>query len=79
MNKKISWFHAQCATVLPGPQTVWGEQGLGKQTLVQIQTNHVTSSEEAHHHTQRIEAQVTDGKVVRPPSAHTNKKQEVDS
>lgn len=64
--------------VLPGPQAAWGEQGLDQQTLVHIQTNHVTSREEAHHHTQCVETQVTDGKVARPPCAHANEKQEVD-
>lgn len=68
----------QHAAVLPGPQTVWGEQGLGQQTLVQVQTNHVTSREEAHHHTQSIETQVTDGKVACPPRTHADEKQEVD-
>lgn len=63
---------------LPGPQTVGGEQGLGQQTLVQIQTNHVTRSEEAHHHTQGIESQVTNGKVASPPRAYSNEKQEID-
>lgn len=57
---------------------MWGEQGLSQQTLVQVQANHVASSEEAHHHTQRIEAQVADGKVVCPPRADTDEKQEVD-
>lgn len=73
-------MHTPCAThsALPGPQTVRGEQGLGQQALVQVQTHHVAGSEEAHHHTQCIETQVTDGKVVRPPRAHADEKQEVD-
>lgn len=37
----------------------------------------MASSEEAHHHTQRIETQVADGKMTCPPSANTNEKQEV--
>lgn len=55
-----------------------GEQGLGQQTLVQVETNHVTTGEEAHHHTQRVETQVADGKVARPPRAYADEKQEVD-
>lgn len=70
--------HAPCAGVSPGPQEVWGEQGLGQQTLVHVQTNHVTSSEEAHHHAERIESQLADGKMARPPRAHANEKQKVD-
>ncbi len=65
-------------SVLPGPQTVGGEQSLGHHTLVQVQTNQVTRGEEAHHDTQCIEAQVTDGKVARPPGAYADEKQEVD-
>lgn len=63
---------------LPGPQTVGGEQGLGQQTLVQVQTNQVSRGEEAHHHAQCVKTQVTDGEVTSPPGAHANEKQEVD-
>lgn len=51
----------QQAPVLPGPQAVWGEQGLGQQALVKVQADHVTASEKAHHNTQGIEAQMADG------------------
>lgn len=60
--------------VLPGPQTVGGEEGLGQQILVKVQANHVTRSEEAHHHAQCIETKVTDGKVAGPPRAYTDEK-----
>lgn len=66
------------ATVLPGPQAVGREQSMGQHTLVQVQTNHVTRSEEAHHHTHCIETQVADGKVARPPRAHADEEQKVD-
>lgn len=63
---------------LPGPQTVGRKQGLGQQTLVQVQTNQVSRGKEAHHHTQCVKTQVTDGEVTSPPGAHANEKQEVD-
>lgn len=66
------------AAVSPGPQAVRGEQGLSQQTLVQVQTNHVSRGEEAHHDAKRIEPQVADGKVTRPPCAYADEKQEVD-
>ena len=47
-------------------------------TLVQIQTDHVTGSEEPHHDTQRVEPQGADGKVTRPPCAQTNEENKVD-
>jgi len=48
-------------------------------TLVEIQTDHVTCTEEAHHHTQRVEPQGADGEVARPPSAQANEKNEIKS
>ena len=47
-------------------------------TLVQIQTDHVSSSEESHHDTQRVEPHGADGKVTRPPCAQANEENKVD-
>lgn len=57
---------------------MWREQGLGQHTLVQVKAEHVAAGEEAQHHTQSIETQVTDGKVEGPPRAQTCKQQEID-
>lgn len=54
-----------------------GEEGLGQQTLVQVEANQVSRGEEAHHDTQGIEAQEADGQVISPPGAHANEEQEV--
>lgn len=63
---------------IPGPQGVWREEGLGQQTLVQVQAQHVAAREEAQHHAERVEAQMADGKVEGPPRAQAQKQQEVD-
>lgn len=63
---------------LPGPQAVWGEQGLGQQALVQVQAHHVTGGEKAHHNTQCIKTKRADGEMTSPPRAHADKKEEVD-
>lgn len=55
-----------------------GEEGLGQQTLVQVEANQVSRSEEAHHDTQGVEPQEADRQVISPPGAHAHKEQEVD-
>lgn len=57
---------------------MWGEQGLGQQALVQVQADHVTAGEKAHHHAQGIETQMADRQMASPPRAHADEKEEVD-
>lgn len=65
--------HALCV-ILPCPQTVGWKKNLAQETLVEVQTNNVASSEEAHHHIQSVETQVSNWKVTCPPRADTNEK-----
>lgn len=67
-----------CSVRVPGPQTARREEALCHCTLVQVQTHQVSRCEQAHHHTQCVEAQVADGKVASPPGAHDDEEQEVD-
>ena len=78
ISNSLSIYQSERCAVSPGPQAVGGEHALDQQALVQVQTHHVTRSEEAHHHTEGVETQVADGKVARPPRAHADEKQEVD-
>lgn len=63
---------------LPRPQLSRREEVLDEWSLVAVQTDQVTSSEKANHDTQRVQSNVADGQVTRPPRAKANENQVVD-